>query len=105
MGEFPELSKCSGFDWDQHNAKKNWIKHRVTPSESEQIFFNRPLVVADDVKHSEKEKRFYALGATDASRLLFVVFTIRENCIRVVSSREMNRRERKVFKSHEKEDT
>ena len=98
---FDILSKCTGFEWDEHNAEKNWQKHQVTPSECEEFFFNRPLVVADDEKHSEKENRFYALGHTDAGRMLFVVFTVRRNLIRMISARDMNRKERKVYQSHE----
>ncbi|MFV1950421.1 MAG: BrnT family toxin [Nitrospinota bacterium] len=105
MSEFDFLLKCIGFEWDKHNADKIWLKHRVSTSECEQIFFNRPLVVADDVKHSKREKRFYALGHTDAKRLLFTVFTIRRNNIRIISARDMNRKERKVYYSHEKENT
>jgi len=101
MDIFGLLSRCAGFEWDGHNAGKNWQKHRVTPSECEEIFFNRPLVAADDIKHSEKENRFYALGRADAGRKLFVVFTVRRDIIRVISSRDMNRKERKVYQSHE----
>lgn len=101
MDIFDLLPKCTGFEWDEQNAEKNWQKHQVTPSECEEIFFNRPLVVADDVRHSEKESRFYALGHTDGSRLLFVVFTVRRSLIRVISARDMNRKERKVYQSHE----
>lgn len=95
------LQKCVGFEWDAHNTEKNWKKHRVTPSECEELFFNRPLVVADDARHSEKERRFYGLGHTDGSRMLFVVFTLRREKIRVISARDMNRKERKVYESHE----
>ncbi len=95
------LQKCTAFEWDARNAEKNWQKHRVTPSECEQIFFNRPLVVADDIKHSEKENRFYALGHTDSRRRLFVVFTVRRDDIRVISARDMHRKERRVYQSHE----
>lgn len=87
MDIYTLLQKCTGFEWDGHNAEKNWRKHRVTPSECEQIFFNRPLVVADDIKHSEEEEnRFYALGHTDNSRMLFIVFTVRRDKIRVISA-------------------
>ncbi len=95
------LQKCKGFEWDVHNAKKNWRKHGVTPSECEQIFFNLPLVVADDTRHSVKENRFHALGKTDACRTLFVVFTVRRERIRVISARDMSRKERKVYESHD----
>ncbi|OGQ51844.1 MAG: hypothetical protein A3J24_03750 [Deltaproteobacteria bacterium RIFCSPLOWO2_02_FULL_53_8] len=101
MDTFDLLQKCAGFDWDAHNAEKNWQRHGVMPSECEQIFFNRPLVVADDDRHSEQEDRFYALGATDGGRMLFVVFTVRQDRIRVISARDMNRREKKVYKAHE----
>ena len=102
---FDILSKCSEFEWDKHNAEKIWIKHNVTLSECEQIFFNLPLVVTDDIKHSESENRFYALGQTDAGRLLFLVFTVRKNRIRVISARNMNRKEKKEYQSYEKENT
>lgn len=99
------LSKCTGFEWDEYNADKIWGKHHVTPSECEQVFFNLPLVVQGDVNHSEVEDRFYVLGQTDASRLLFLVFTVRNNKIRVISARDMNRKERRVYQTHGKEIT
>ena len=95
------LSGCTRFEWDERNTGKNRQKRRVTPSECEEMFFNRPLVVADDIKHSEKENRFYALGHADSGRMLFVVFTVRQNLIRVVSARDMSQKERKVYESHE----
>jgi len=98
------LSRCIGFDWDEDNSTKNWFKHRVSPAESEQLFFNHPLVVADDAKHSDKEKRFYALGQTNEGRTLFVVFTVRMQMIRVISARDMSRKEREVYRAYEKED-
>ncbi|MBU0501939.1 MAG: BrnT family toxin [Candidatus Margulisbacteria bacterium] len=64
--------------------------------ECEEIFFNEPLVVPDD-KHSKMEQRFYALGRTNQDRLLFVVYTIRSNKIRVISARDMNKRERGCY--------
>ena len=76
--------------------EKNWFKHRVTTAECEEIFFNEPLVVPDD-KHSKMEQRFYALGRTNQDRLLFVVYTIRSNKIRVISARDMNKRERGCY--------
>jgi uncharacterized DUF497 family protein len=91
------LSKCEGFEWDDGNIDKNWLKHTVSPAECEQLFFNRPLVIQGDLKHSELEKRFYALGQTDSKRTLFIVFTVRNNRIRVISARDMSRKEREVY--------
>ena len=101
MSVFDLLSESTGFEWDEHNAAKIWQKHQVSPLECEQIFFNQPLLVEHDVRHSEKENRFYALGRTDTGRMLFVVFALRRNLIRVISARDMSRKERKVYKSRE----
>lgn len=91
------LSQCTGFEWDLGNIEKNWLKHKVSQEECEQIFFNVPLVAAEDTKHSDTENRFYALGQTDHGRLLFLIFTVRSRLIRVISARVMNRKERRVY--------
>lgn len=103
MSDLKILLDCTGFEWDKHNADKIWNKHHVTLSECEQIFFNLPIIIADDEKHSKKEKRYYALGHTDINRLLFIAFTIRKDRIRIISARNMSRKERKVYQAHEKE--
>ena len=89
-----------GFEWDEHNIKKNWMKHNVYPVESEQIFFNKPLLIAADIKHSTDENRFYVLGKTDRNRKLFIAFTIRDKKIRVISSRDMSKIERDEYEKH-----
>lgn len=96
-----ELSRCEGFDWDDGNAPKIWDRHEVSPGEAEQVFFNRPLVAVTDPKHSEREPRFLALGQSDAGRRLLVVFTFREHQIRVISARDMSRRERREYERAE----
>ncbi|HEY6073548.1 MAG TPA: BrnT family toxin [Anaerolineales bacterium] len=93
------IARCTGFDWDEGNLSKIWERHRVSGAECEQLFFNHPLVAARDEKHSGEEERYYALGHTDAGRLLFVVFTIRKGLVRPISARDMNRKERKVYES------
>ena len=97
MDSLEKLSNCTGFDWDEGNIHKIWSKHKTSPFECEQVFFNDPLVVQDDVKHSQYEERYYVLGQTDKKRFLFVVFTIRKNLIRVISARDMSRKERQVY--------
>lgn len=91
------LAAATGFQWDEGNATKNWSKHEVTQAECEQLFFNAPLVLAADPEHSGAEPRFFALGQTDAGRLLLEVFTLRGTLIRVISARSMSRREREVY--------
>ena len=87
-----------GFDWDEGNARKN-EKHGVSKSEVEQVFLNAPLLLADDLKHSQREQRFRALGKTDQDRRLHVTFTGRTNgtLIRPISARAMSRKERAVY--------
>jgi hypothetical protein len=87
-----------GFDWDEENSRKN-EKHAVSKAEVEQVFLNTPLVLADDVRHSEQEHRFHALGRTDLDRWLHVSFTEREGgtLIRPTSARAMSRKERATY--------
>jgi uncharacterized DUF497 family protein len=97
------LDACTGFEWDEGNAHKNWERHQVTREEAEDVFFNEPLVVGGDVRHSKREQRHYALGQTSGGRYLFVAFTIRRSLLRVISVRDMNRRERDAYGKHEEE--
>jgi hypothetical protein len=99
------LAECNGFEWNKHNSQKIRIKHDVTPVECEQVFFNIPVIAGDDSKHSKTENRFYVLGQTDSGRLLFLVFTVRSNKLRVISARDMNKKERRVYQTHEEENT
>ena len=84
------------FEWNEGNSAKNEAKHGVTDRESEEIFFNKPLIVTRSSTRG-KEIRYVALGKTYGSRLLTVVFTVRANRIRVISARPMSRNERKVY--------
>jgi uncharacterized DUF497 family protein len=93
------LLSCTGFEWDEGNREKNWIRHQVSVPECEQVFFNTPLLVAEDEQHSSIEPRYYVLGQTNAGRKLFVVVTVRGELIRVISARNMSRRERKEYEN------
>ena len=101
MDKIGKLLECEGFDWDKGNIEKNWLKHKVSSVESEQIFFNEPIIILDDPKHTISEKRFAAFGCTDAGRLLAVIFTKRSKLLRVISARDMNRRERKFYEENQ----
>jgi uncharacterized DUF497 family protein len=96
------FAEVSGFDWDEHKVPKNREKHGVEAGECEEAFFNRPFVVADDQAHSETERRFYALGSSVAGRRLFIVFTIRNHLVRVISARDMSRKERRLYEQGQK---
>ncbi len=99
------LEDIEGFQWDKGNIEKNRLKHKVLNSECEQIFFNEPLIIAVDLKHLQKEKRWYVLGHTDLNRKLFIVFTIRNKLIRIISARDMTKKERKIYNEEIKKHT
>lgn len=104
MLDFPdELAECTGFQWDAGNVDKNWHLHQVSQAECEQVFFNRPILVALDDAHSQGELRYAVLGRTNAGRRLSVIVTIRETLVRVISSRDVSRRERRVYEDAEEE--
>jgi uncharacterized DUF497 family protein len=95
-----EFEQLTGFQWDEGNIDKNLYKHGVENWECEQIFFNEPLIVLDDPKHSHLEKRWAVFGKTDAGRKLSLIFTKRDRLIRVLSARDMNRKERYFYEKN-----
>jgi hypothetical protein len=92
-----DLEQFTGFQWDEGNIDKNLLKHQVQNWECEQIFFNELLIILDDSKHSLSEKRWAAFGQTDAGRLFTIIFIKREKLLRVISARDMNRKEKKFY--------
>ena len=95
-----EFGEFTGFQWDQGNIDKNLVKHGVENWECEQIFFNEPLLVLANPRHSISESRQAAFGRTDAGRLLVVIFTWRIDLLRVISARDMNRREKRFYEEN-----
>ena len=92
------LPKPIIFVWDKGNIDKNFESHKVTNKESEEIFENNPHFLLEDEKHStETEKRYMLWGETDHKRKLTIIFTIRENKIRVISARDMHIKERRRY--------
>jgi hypothetical protein len=105
MAGFPDdLAFCTGFDWDAGNADKNWLTHQVSQAECEQPFFNRPVLIAPDLKHSGREARFALLGVSNTGRHLAVVCTVRGTLVRVISARDMGPRGRRVYERAQAEE-
>lgn len=90
------------FDWDKGNNEKNWLKHRVTIKECEKILLNKP-VMAKDSKHSLNEVRYSALGKTSKGRFLSIFFTIRDSKVRVISARDMSKKEKIKYVKNKKQ--
>ena len=96
-GAMIDLAALDGFDWDEGNREKNRVQHKVEWTEAEETFVNVPILILPDEKHSLAEKRFAVLGRTLADRKIAVVFTIRNNRIRVISARDMSKKERNLY--------
>ena len=95
---FPELLR---FEWDRGNERKNKEKHGVEQKECEEIFFNDPLIHLD-IKHSITETRLFALGKTREGRYLCLIFTVRKECVRVISARDQSKEERSAYTTHKR---
>lgn len=91
------LQNAAHFIWDEYNRDKNWQKHHVRFTECEEIFFNQPVVVAGRSQGLLNELRWYAFGESRLGRKLFIVFTIRNQGIRIISARDMSRKERRMY--------
>jgi len=91
------VEALEGFEWDAGNSERNWERHRVTQAECEQVFANLPLLLSVAAESADAEARYFALGRTDVSRDLAVVFTVRARKVRIISARPMSRRERKEY--------
>ncbi len=89
------LPSVLSFEWDKGNEQKNWLKHKVTGEEAEEAFDDDKRLILEDTKHSEKEPRFILFGKTDKGRMLFVVYTLRNEGtkVRIISARDVNRKE------------
>ena len=87
--------QANGFDWDKGNRGK-CEKHGLSTSVIENLF-TRPLAILPDAAHSQRERRFCAIGRTDKGRGVFIVFTLRrkgdELLIRPISARYMHKKE------------
>jgi uncharacterized protein len=94
-----DWTRVVGFDWDAGNERKSAAKHGVSQAEAEQAFFNQPVLVLEDRRHSRTEVRFHALGRSEAGRRLHITFTLRKEAtlIRVISARDMSGKERAIY--------
>jgi uncharacterized DUF497 family protein len=92
-----DIDAVVGFDWDDANTCKNEKKHNLKWTVIEEVFFNEPLLIVEDIKHSMNECRCVALGKNDSNDLITVVFTLRANLIRVISARAMSKKERAIY--------
>lgn len=87
------FNKPIEFEWDKGNLDKNFKKHQVTNQECEEVFFDKDKKILKDILHSDQEERYLLIGQTAAGRLLFTVFALRNKKIRIISARDINKKE------------
>lgn len=92
-----EFNKFTGFEWDTGNINKSFQKHGITPNEAEQVFLDNDILFLEDIKHSQKEDRFEAIGKIIKGDILFLAFTVRKDKIRIISARKANKKERRRY--------
>ena len=92
-----DLQRSTEFEWDEGNQEKNLLRHGVHWQECEEAFFDPERKVYPDPRHAHTEKRYLLLGKTLMARLLFIVFAIRRGRIRIISARDLNKREYPLY--------
>lgn len=90
------------FEWNEGNLDKNWITHQVTNQEAEEAFFHEPRFVFEDEGHSLAERRYLLWGVTSKGRKLCIIFAVRKDKVRIISARDMNKKERKAYEEKAK---
>lgn len=91
------LPEPISFEWDKGNIDKNLKKHIVSNKEAEEVFGNRHFLIEDEKHSTEDEKRYMLWGITNNERKLTIIFTIRTNLIRIISARDMHKKERRRY--------
>ena len=97
-----DLKRIKGFEWDEGNIDKSYQKHGITPNTAEEVFVDKNVVIEQDIKHQEKEERYIAIGMTLNEKILFVVFSMRDSMVRIISSRIANKKERRLYEEAKK---
>ena len=90
------------FEWDSEKDRINQTKHNGLDFETAACVFDDPKMLLMHDRIIEGERRWHAIGAVSAAVLL-VVHAYREDgvngeeIIRIISAREANQRERRIY--------
>lgn len=88
------------FEWDSQKAVSNLDKHGISFESACEVFFDPFLLVIDDEEeYIDGELREKVIGITVDWRLLYVVYVMREDRIRLVSARHTTNVERKLYEN------
>ena len=85
------------FEWDDNKAESNAVKHGITFEEAVTVFADPDLLFTEDTQHSQGEQREWAMGITESGLLVVVVFTMRDEQIRIISARIATKKEQQSY--------
>jgi uncharacterized DUF497 family protein len=76
------MQRESSFEWDETKDRANRAKHGVSFADAQQAFFDPKRVIAEDLEHSDREKRFFCFGDVGGG-VMTVRFTYRDGRVRI----------------------
>ena len=85
------------FEWDDNKAESNFLKHEISFEEAVTVFADPYLLFTEDSSHSDREEREWAIGEAENGSVLVIIFTMREQKIRIISARKATKKERKRY--------
>lgn len=92
------------FEWDPKKAEANIAKHRVSFEEAATVLNDENSLTIFDYAHSQDEDRYIDLGVAKNGNILVIVYTEREDNIRIVSPRKANKEERRFYEKKRKKE-
>lgn len=93
---FSSIDKEIKYEWDENKNLANIKKHGVSFELAAECYLDRNAIESYDNDHSDKEDRWILIGKA-RERLITVVYTNRQNAIRIVSARKSTEKERKIY--------
>ena len=87
------------FEWNDSKSSSNIAKHGLSFYEAQEVFFDQSRVTLVDIKHSSEEKRYFCIGKTTNGSVATVIFTIRNNHIRIIGAGYW-RKGKKIYEQH-----
>lgn len=86
------------FEWDDEKEKINIVKHGIDFTTAARVFKDENRLEIYDKEHSETEDRYITIGIIDeVAYLVMVVYTEREDAIRLISARKATNQERRMY--------
>ena len=87
------------FEWDDEKNRINNLKHNVDFNDAAKVFADENRIEWFDALHSDEEDRYITLGMVD--NILHIVYTERDEAIRLISARLANKYERRKYYARE----